>query len=159
MAGTKNASGRPRKSISDHLQGGTYRKDRHGEVAIVEQSGECAYLEISDPTEKAAFDLLVKTMGKPSPRMSIPFSIFARDLAIFIRASTTFPLSEVTGGMNPRNVISGSFRAYIEANNLLRRDFATFALSYNQQIDLMDAATRLQKTGIPMKPAIGKPMR
>lgn len=159
MAGTKNASGRPRKSISDHLQGGTYRKDRHGEVAIVEQVGECVYLEISDPAEKAAFDLLVKTMGKPSPRMSIPFSIFARDLAIYIRASSTFPLSEVTGGMNPRNVISGSFRAYIEANNLLRRDFATFALSYNQQIDLMDAATRLQKTGIPMKPGIGKPLK
>lgn len=159
MAGTKNASGRPRKSISDHLQSGTYRKDRHGEVAIVEQVGECAYLEISDPTEKAAFDLLVKTMGRPSPRMSIPFSVFARNLAIFIRASEPFPLSEVSGGMNPRNMVSGGFRAYIEANNLLRRDFATFALSYNQQIDLMDAVTNMKKTGIPMKPAIGKPLK
>lgn len=127
-------------------------------MAIVESTGECAYLEITDPTERAAFELLERTMGKPSPRMSIPFSIFARDLAIFIRASTSFPLEETTGGMNPRNVVSGAFRAYIEANNLLRRDFATFAMSYNQQIDLLDAASKI-KTGVLTKPAMGKPLK
>ena len=159
MAGTKNASGRPRKSVSDHIKAGTFRSDRHGEMAIVDSPGECVYLEITDPTEKAAFELLERTMGKPSPRMSIPFSVFARNLSIYIRSSSrAFPLDEMTGGMNPRSVVSGAFRAYIEASNLLRRDFATFAMSYNQQIDLLDAAGKIGKTGILTKPPQGKPL-
>lgn len=161
MPGVKGRSGgNGKKSVVRHLAEGTYRKDRHGvsvrqEEQIVPQ-GEMILLPMSEE-ESAMVDVITRVIGHVQPRMALPLSVLAHNLALYVKIHSEVNESGVFGSDRfGCMIVSPRFKARSEILKLIHANFSTFAMSYSEQASILEIANRASKT--MSKPSPGKPM-
>ena len=144
MAGVKGRSGgNGRKSIAEHIANGTYRKDRHGSLAVMQPaSAQSLRMLALNSDEKETLNYLRQIIPNIQPSMAVHLSLLAHDLTLYMQAHAAVLESGIYAeDWKGNRVLSPAFRARERLIRQVRTDLVSFSLSSYQQAVLMDKIT------------------
>lgn len=159
MAGVKGRSGgNGKKSIAEHIANGTYRKDRHGSLVVMQPAPPQSLRMLAlNSDEKETLNYLRQIIPNIQPSMAIHLSLLAHDLTLYMQAHSAVLESGIyVEDWKGNRVLSPAFRARERLLRQVRTDLVSFSLSSYQQAVLMDKIT--SATNRIAKPKPGVPL-